>query len=237
MKGFLLSLPCMLFAVCAFGEDPERPRVLILGDAVYSQHARDVVTELKGKADVVIARWEPHELPNSTNALIHFDRLLGYLDNQGKPLTKNKRPQWDVIHVNFGLGDLIHRAPNMTQFRVMPIHMGGVRTTLPEEYEANLIRLVERLEKTGAKIVWAHTTPIRASQSNVFELGSEVAYNKIAKRVMEKRGIPINNMYAYAVSVMNMEKPASHGFDPFHFDRKPLHPPVVSTILKELELE
>lgn len=228
-----------LLSICASAQEPSKsvlPRVLILGDSVYSQYARGVQTELKGKAEVVIARWEYHELPNSTNALVNLDRLLGNLDSKGNPLPAEQRPKWDLIHFNFGLGDLIHRAPNMQEFRVLPIHVGGVRTTPPKQYEANLQLLARRLKATGAKLVWASTTPIRASRSNVFELGSEVAYNKIAKRVMQQR-VTINDMHAYAKSVMNMNKPASHGADPFSFDRKPLHPPIVDLILNEFELE
>ena len=41
-------------------------------------------------------------------------------------------------------------------------------------------------------------------------------------------------MYTYARGLIDMTRPASHGADPFHFDRKPLYPPVVRSILEEL---
>ena len=35
----------------------ELPRVLVIGDTVYSQHARGMANDLKGRAEVVIAAW------------------------------------------------------------------------------------------------------------------------------------------------------------------------------------
>ena len=52
------------------------------------------------------------------------------------------------------LGDLIHRAPNMKQLRIMPIHAGGVVNTPPERYEQNLDAIVKRLKATNAKLVY-----------------------------------------------------------------------------------
>ena len=43
-------------------------------------------------------------------------------------------------------------------------------------------------------------------------------------------------MYRYARSIMDMDKPAGHGVDPFHFDGKPIHPPIVETIVRELNV-
>ena len=118
----------------------------------------------------------------------------------------------------------------------MPRHAGGVRTTDPKSYESNLNLLVKKLKATGARIVWGNTTPIRHSTSNVFALGSEIEYNSIASSVMKKHGIPVVDMYSFVKGILNMEKPASHGADPFHFDRKPIHSPIKDIIGKSLGL-
>lgn len=89
---------------------------------------------------------------------------------------------------------------------------------------------------TGAKLVWASTTPIRHSATNVFEKRSEVEYNKIAAKVMSETKVPVNDMYSYALNRIDMDKPGSHGVDPFFFDRKPLYPPMVRKFLQELDL-
>ncbi|MBI1375791.1 MAG: hypothetical protein GC159_24030 [Phycisphaera sp.] len=231
----ILLLTIALSPALAYGQaKAPLPRVLILGDGVYNEPSRVVAKELKGEVDVVYVTWQPDEVPDTTTALEHLDRLLGYVDKKGEKLDDKDRPRWDLIYFNFGLGDLIYRAPGMKSFRVMPIHVGGVRNTDPKRYEANLRELVGRLRATGAKLVWASTTPIRHSEPNIFEKGSEIEYNAIAARVMSEQHVPIDDMYSYAKGLIDMDKPAPHGFDPFFFDRKPLHPPVVAVIRKEL---
>lgn len=216
--------------------EAELPHVLIIGDSIYAQNARGVGNELKDQARVEIANWPRTAVANSTAALEHIDQLLGRVDRNGNPVPEAQWPAWDLIHVNVGLGDLIHRAPKMDSFRVMPIHAGGVVATKPEQYEKNLDELINKLKATGAKVVWASTTPIRASTSNVFRLGSEVKYNAIAERVMKKHAVPINDMYGYVKELIDMDKPAGHGADPFHFDKKPIDAPIIEAIRKALGL-
>lgn len=221
-----LTHPLLLFLLLAMlplhaMADEAIPRVLVIGDSMYNQPARSIAQELKGKAEVVYFTAERGAVLNSTYLLENLDALLG-----DKP--------WDVIHFNVGLGDLIYRAPNMESFRVMPIHMGGVRATSPEQYEENLRALVQRLKATGAKLVWASTTPIRASGYNLFELKSEIAYNAIAAKVMAEQGVAINDMYTYVYELIDMEKPAGHNADPFDTDKKPIHEPIVASILQAL---
>lgn len=212
------------------------PRVLIIGDSVYHQ-ARGGSTDLKGKIEIDFAVWPQGVIANSTNAIKHFDQLLGKLDRNGKPVPEEKLPKWDLIHINVGLGDLIHRAPDMESFRVMPIHVGGVITTDKKSYEKNLDKLVGLLKASGAKIVWASTTPIRHSTSNVFEKGTEIEYNEIAAKVMAKHAVPTNDMYHFVKHLINMDKPASHGADPFSFEKKPIHMPIVRVIEQAFSLK
>lgn len=200
------------------------PRVLVIGDAVYREPVAILAKELKGRVEVVRPELPKGAVLDSASVLEHLDTLLG----QGK---------WDLIHFNVGLGDLIHRAPGMKELRVMPIGSGGVRNTGPARYESNLEELVRRLKATGARLVWASTTPIRASATDVFALGSEIEYNAIAAKVMTDTGIPTNDMYSHVKGMIDMNKPAAHGFDPFDFDRKPIHEPVATVILSSLDLK
>ena len=128
----------LLSPAWAFGRKQVLPRVLVLGDIVYNQASREVAKQLKGKAEVVYGAWEHNEVADTTTALKVLDRLLGHVDKQGQPVPPAKRRKWDVIHFNFGLGDLVYRAPNVKSHRVMPIHAGGVRNTDPKRYEQNL---------------------------------------------------------------------------------------------------
>mgnify|MGYP001227318372 FL=1 len=213
--------PAFVLSGEIMAEETTLPRVLILGDQVYQQPATELRKELKGKAEVNFPGIKPGEVWNSTTALELLDRQLG----DGR---------WDLIHFNCGLGDLIHRVPGVRAFRVMPRHAGGIRTTDPRQYEKNLHALVTRLKTTGAKLVWASTTPIRHSSTNVFAKGTEIEYNAIAAKVMAGRGIPTNDMYVFVRSLIDMNKPAGHGADPFFFDRKAIHPPLREILHKYL---
>lgn len=225
MFPFRFILPLLLFALTLVGAraGDSLPRVLMLGDRIYQEPAAEVAKELKDRVEVVYHRLEPGEVRNSTTALANLDEWLG-------------EERWDLIHFNVGLGDLVYRAPGMNSFRVFPRGAGGVRATSPEVYRRNLDELVKRLQATGAKLVWASTTPIRHSATDVFEKGSEIEYNKIAARVMAAHAVPVNDMYSFVLELIDMEKPASHGVDPFFFDRKPVHPPIVEAICKGLSL-
>ncbi|MES2981024.1 MAG: SGNH/GDSL hydrolase family protein [Verrucomicrobiota bacterium] len=203
---------------------PALPRVLIIGDSIYQAPASLIAAELKGKVEVVYPMIKTTEVVSSTSVLADLDTLLG----SGK---------WDLIHFNCGLGDLIYRAPDMKSLRVMPIDSGGIRNTDPKRYESNLRELVKRLKATDAKLVWSSTTPIRASLSNVFELGSEIEYNAIAAKVMNENHIPINDMYSHIKSLINITKPAGHGADPFDFDKKTIHEPIIKIIQLQLNLK
>jgi hypothetical protein len=213
--------PAFVLSGEIMAEETTLPRVLILGDQVYQQPATELRKELKGKAEVNFPGIKPGEVWNSTTALELLDRQLG----DGR---------WDLIHFNCGLGDLIHRVPGVRAFRVMPRHAGGIRTTDPRQYEKNLHALFTRLKTTGAKLVWASTTPIRHSSTNVFAKGTEIEYNAIAAKVMAGRGIPTNDMYVFVRSLIDMNKPAGHGADPFFFDRKAIHPPLREILHKYL---
>ena len=233
----LLILSCG--PVFAQQDKPQLPNVLIIGDSVYQQHARGVLTELKNQATVQFANWPKLVLPNSANAVENIDLLLGLKDESGNDVPADKRPNWDLIHFNVGLGDLVYCVPNIKSHRILSFDYGGVIRTDAKQYEENLETLVRLLRQKapGAKIVWASTTPIRHSRENVFKKGTEIEYNKIAERVMKKHGVPINDMYNYVLSFMDMDKPASHGVDPFFFDRNPIYEPIHKHIIQELGLD
>jgi len=51
---------------------------------------------------------------------------------------------------------------------------------------------------------------------------------------MKANDVQINDMYSHVRDLIDMEKPAGHGADPFHFDRKPIHQPLVQIIRESL---
>ena len=83
--------------------------------------------------------------------------------------------KWDVIHFNFGIHD---------------------RGTPAADYVNRLEAIVGRLEKTGAKLVWASTTPIPDNPAQKQTAWSIVEKNALAAEVMRKHGIPTDDLFA-----------------------------------------
>lgn len=83
--------------------------------------------------------------------------------------------KWDVIHFNFGIHD---------------------RGTPLADYEKRLEQLIARLQATGAKLIWASTTPIPRNAAAQQTPESIIEHNAAAARVMRRHGIPIDDLYA-----------------------------------------
>lgn len=199
------------------------PRVLILGDSVYRQPVAELKKQFKGQLEFVHPAL-PDSSPvfNSSTALAHLDQLLG-------------EEPWNLVIFNVGLGDLVHRDGKMKTLRVLPFHAGGVPATDAKQYEQNLRELVARLKAKESRLIWASTTPIRSSPKRVFKVGSEIEYNEIAAKIMHESEIEIVDMHTHVKGLIDMDKPAAHGADPFHFDRKPIHEPLAEVIGQLLE--
>jgi lysophospholipase L1-like esterase len=145
------------------------PRVLLIGDSISMGYTLPVRELLKGRANV-------HRIPaNGGPTRNGLTRLKAWLGT-GK---------WDVIHFNFGIHDA----------KFMP---DGKQQVPPEAYEENLRELVKQLKGTGAKLIWATTTPIPDGELNPPRSFEKVSvYNSIAKRVMEDNGVAINDLNTY----------------------------------------
>ncbi|MBM4019334.1 MAG: SGNH/GDSL hydrolase family protein [Planctomycetes bacterium] len=156
---------------------PGLPRALLIGDSISMGYTLPVRELLKGKANV----HRPQANCSST--------VVG-LENLDKWLGERK---WDVIHFNWGLHDLkyVDDKNNLADAAA-----GKQCVPLPE-YEKNLRQLVERLKKTGAKLIWCATTPVPEGAAGRVP-GDEVKYNQAAARVMAEAGVEINDLHAFA---------------------------------------
>ena len=158
------------------------PRVLLIGDSISIGYTPHVVAILKGRVEV------SHHKGNAQHTgtgLKMLDRWIG-----GK--------QWDVIHFNWGLWDLCYRHPD-SRVQGRRDKEKGTLTTSIDQYEKNLDQLVVRLKKTGAKLIWAHTTTVPDGEAGR-KLGDDDRYNDVASRVMKKHGIEINDLNALSDS-------------------------------------
>ncbi len=163
-------------ALAAVPDVPGLPRVLILGDSISIGYMVGVRERLQGQANV----HRPSENCGETaRGVASLDKWLG-------------EKKWDVIHFNFGLHDVKYL--DAAGKYVTPDKGRQVATLA--EYEANLRAIVARLNKTGAKLIFATTTPVPAKSSGRVE-NDEVRYNEVAVRVMKGLGVAIDDLHAF----------------------------------------
>ncbi len=165
------------------------PRVLLIGDSISMGYTVPVRKLLAGKANV-------HRIPENGGAtkagLARIDAWLG-------------TEKWDVIHFNWGLHDLMFDPASARD----PAQYEKDQLTL---YEKNLRTLTTRLKQTGAKLIWASSTPVAEEMSSPRSPSHRSAvvktYNDVAARIMAENGIPIDDLYSYVEPVQDkMRKP------------------------------
>lgn len=161
-------------------EDPNLPRVLLIGDSISMGYTLPVRELLKGKANVV--RPNTNCGPSS-RGVESLDQWLG----KGK---------WDVIHFNFGLHDLVYFAENGKDRAEKTTPGARHQVPLPQ-YEANLRKIVARLKQTGAKVIWASTTPVPEGAANR-AADESLLFNEVAAKIMQENQIETDDLHAFA---------------------------------------
>ena len=170
-------------------DQPGLPRVLLIGDSISVAYTLAVRRDLEGVANL-------HRIPangGSTKTALGSYGLNRWLKEGEK---------WDIIHFNFGLHDASYRFANDLDKDAAGNYAsptnGGRPNVSVEQYEKNLREIIPILRKTGAKLIFATTTPIPDSKAEKYVQGSEVAYNEVALKVMQEEGIPINDLWGLA---------------------------------------
>ena len=173
-------------ALTPINEDPNLPRVLIIGDSISIGYTLPVREILKGIANV----YRPPVNCASTNHGVN-----GIEDWLGDK-------KWDVIHFNWGLHDLKYMGPNGENLANPELESSKQQVPI-NDYVTNLVRLVERLKETNAKLIWRNTTPVpNGAKGRV--VGDSKKYNDAAQEVMSKYSIDTNDLYDFAKN--NWEK-------------------------------
>lgn len=189
------TLLTLLMLACAAGaqEDPAftpvadvpgLPRVLLIGDSISVGYTVPVRELLKGKANV-------HRIPvNGGPTIRGLEEIEKWL--AGK---------WDVIHFNWGLHDLRMDKEGRHQ---VPL----------DQYRRNLAQLADRLRKSGARLIWAATTPVPDAEVSPPRKDADVvAYNAAAREIMREQGIAVNDLYRFALpKLASLQRPANVHF-------------------------
>ena len=85
--------------------------------------------------------------------------------------------KWDVIHFNFGIHDVQKSIPT-------------------ETYLKNLETIVARLKATGAKVIFATTTPIPDDLTKKKNPATTVVErNQAAIEIMKKNNVPVDDLF------------------------------------------
>lgn len=167
------------------------PNVLILGDSISIGYYPFVRDALKGKAEVTRPfkpDGKPENCQGTTNGIANIDRWIG-------------DTKWDVIHFNFGLHDIKHVDPDTGKNSNIPEHP---RQAEPKQYKSNLKQITKKLKATRAKLIFATTTPYPENVGGPLrQYGDAEKYNKIARKIMKKNKIPVNDLYAFVSPRMN----------------------------------
>ena len=216
MKRLILIFTLLASISLSLGQETKLPRVLIIGDSISIMYHKTLVRELKGKADV-------SRIPaNGEYTGFGVQKIDEWLGDK----------HWDVIQFNWGLWD-IYGWKYVNEDRS------------PEAYAKRLDTLVQRLQKTGAKLIWATTTPVcpeaevsmrdRWHTKVVISPETQKKYRDAALAVMKKHGVRVNDLYQLILPDLAKYSPKP---DDVHFNKQGseiLGKQVAAEILKALK--
>jgi acyl-CoA thioesterase-1 len=200
------------------------PNVLILGDSIsigYTSHVKQLLRENANVFRPTNAKGKPENCAGTVNGVKQIDRWLAA--EGGK---------WNVIHFNFGLHDLkrVNAKTKKNSNNPDDPHQSN-----PELYEKQLSQIVTKLLATKAKLIFATTTPVPAGGVKPHrDVNDPERYNEIAKKIMKKNDIEVNDLFAFAEPKMReIQIPVN-----VHFTKKGseyLGKQVAEAILKNLK--
>ena len=190
------------------------PKVLIIGDSISIGYFKTLQAKLK---DLAVLIHNQGNAQHTANGLKKLDEWLG-------------NTRWDVIHFNFGLHDLKYVDASGKNTSVE----NGKQQIPLEKYEQNLDKIVTRLEKTGAKLIFATTTPV-PDGINIRAKDDAAIYNRAAEKVMKKHEVPIDDLYSFALPrLKEIQRDQNVHFTPKGSEQ--LAEQVAKSILKALEI-
>lgn len=157
------------------------PNVLIIGDSISIGYTPFVRSFLADKAMV----YRPEE--NCTGTQWGIKKIDEWL----------KGRKYDVIHFNFGLHDLKHVDAQTGKDSIKA--SDPLQSDL-ETYSRNLNHIIAKLKATGARLIFATTTPVPDHPNPPLrDAHQPKRYNKTAKKIMKVHGIAIDDLYNFAL--------------------------------------
>lgn len=186
IKSTLLASPVLIVPEMILNiSDTELLNILIIGDSISIGYTPFVKELLKFRANVLRPLQEdgtPENCSGTIKGVESIDRWIG-------------NTKWDVIHFNFGLHDIKHVDPATGEGSNNP---NDPQQADLKQYKKNLEIIVERFKTTGARLIFATTTPYPGQTNNPLrEPGMPEKYNRVAIKIMNKNNVAINDLYTF----------------------------------------
>ena len=169
------------------------PRLFVLGDSISIQYGPYLEQYLAGRYHYARKEGTELALQNLDNAQGanggDSSQVLAYL----KAMQASGGIPADVLLLNCGLHDL----------RTIPAT--DTKQVTPDQYEANLLAILETAQGMGLKVVWVRTTPVVDEVHNTGRADTDFhryavdvdVYNAIADSVMRLSKVPSIDLYTF----------------------------------------
>ena len=180
-KFYYLIVLCIFLSL---GYTPKEPKILIIGDSISIGYFSTVKEALASKALVM------HNPGNAQHTGTGLEKIKDWIGQE----------EWNIIQFNWGLWDLCYRHPDSKVYGNRDKIKGTITHDL-QTYGQNLEELVRVLKaNTSAKLIFVTTTYVPTYEAGRFS--ADVAkYNAVAKSVMKKYGVIINDIYKKSIAI------------------------------------
>jgi len=182
----LLFLACSA-ALTLAADVPAKKRVLILGDSIsigYTPYVQKMLPEM-----TVVRPTKGDKPENCSGTTFGVENIDRWLQLEGG--------KWDVIHFNWGLHDLKHVKPGDPKGAASDSPTDPPQATV-DVYEKQLREIVGKLKATGARLIFATTTPVPDGKMAVYRTNADaIKYNEAALKVMKGNNIAVDDLYTF----------------------------------------
>ncbi|MCL6296151.1 SGNH/GDSL hydrolase family protein [Jejuia spongiicola] len=193
---FVLVVTALVF--CSFSN--KKTKVLIIGDSISIGYTPFVKENLSSKA---IVKHNPWNAQHTGTGLKKVKEWIGNED-------------WDIIQFNWGLWDLCYRHPDAKVYGNRDKVNGNVTFSL-EEYEKNLEDIIRSIKQVSdAQLIFVTTSYVPKYEAGRFKKDAQ-KFNKVAKRVMKKYDIKVNDIYKKSKVI---HKEFGKGDDDVHYSKE-----------------
>lgn len=187
-----------IFILTSFSE--KKPKVLIIGDSISIGYTPFVKENLIENAIV------KHNPGNAQHTGTGLEKVKDWVGNE----------DWDIIQFNWGLWDLCYRHPDAKVYGNRDKINGTITFSL-EDYERNLENIIQLIKQvSNAQLIFVTTSYIPKDEVGRFQKDAQ-KYNKVAKRVMKKYNILVNDIYKVSKVI---HKNYGTGTDDVHYTKK-----------------